>query len=105
MVEKVEMLLEDFRSNRLTRRDFIQRAVLLTGSLAAATSLIDSVFSSPARAAQVDPNDPALVSSDIKFPAADGAAITGYLSRPKGDERRPAVIVVHEWRGSNDPAL
>ncbi|MGE5817615.1 MAG: twin-arginine translocation signal domain-containing protein, partial [Deltaproteobacteria bacterium] len=55
MAEKIEGLVEDFRRNRLTRREFIQRAVILTGSLAAATSLIDSLVSSPARAAQVDP--------------------------------------------------
>lgn len=102
MAEKIEGLVEDFRRNRLTRREFIQRAVLLTGSLAAATSLIDSVFSFPARAAQVDPNDPALTSGEIKYNAADGAGMSGYLTRPKGEGTRPAVIVIHEWRGIND---
>jgi carboxymethylenebutenolidase len=102
MAEKIEGLVEDFRRNRLTRREFIQRAVILTGSLAAATSLIDPLILSPAHAAQVPPDDSALTSSDVKFPAADGEPVSGYLSRPKGDDKRPAVVVVHEWRGIND---
>ena len=102
MAEKIEELTEDFRRNRLTRREFIQRAVILTGSVAAATSFVDSLLSSLAGAAQVDPNDPALTSSDVKFQAADGEAVSGYLSRPKGDDKRPGVVVVHEWRGIND---
>ena len=43
---------------------------------------------------QVDPNDPALISTDVKYPSADGASINAYVTRPKGDGRRPAVIVV-----------
>lgn len=102
MAEKIEGLLEDFRRNKLTRREFIQRAVILTGSLAAATSLMDSLLLSPAGAAQVDPNDPALTSGEIKYNAADGASIGSYLTRPKGEERRPAVVVIHQWNGIDD---
>ena len=102
MAEKIEGLVEDFRRNRLTRREFIQRAVILTGSLAAATSLIDSLVLSPARAAQVDPNDPALISSDIKYSSTDGASIGAYLTRPKGEGSHAAVVVLHENRGLVD---
>jgi carboxymethylenebutenolidase len=102
MAETVEKLLQAYQDGRISRREFIGRAVVLTGSLAAATSLIDLLLSSPAPAAQVDPNDPALTSLDVKFAAPDGAALSGYLSQPKGENRRPAVIVIHEWRGIND---
>ena len=102
MAETVEKLLQEYQDGRISRREFIQRAVVLTGSLATATSLIDLLLSSEAPAAQVDPNDPALTSLDVKFAAPDGAAISGYLSRPKGENRRPAVVVIHEWRGIND---
>jgi carboxymethylenebutenolidase len=102
MAEKIEKLLEDFRKSRLTRRKFIQRAVLLTGSLAAATSLMDSLVSSPAHAAQVDPNDPALTSGEVKYNAADGAGVDGYLTRPKGEGTRPAIVVIHPWSGIDD---
>lgn len=102
MAGNVEKLVQEYRGGRIARREFIRRAVVLTGSLAAATSLIDSLLSPSAHAAQVAPDDPALTSSDVKFAAGDGAAISGYLTRPKGDDRRPAVVVVHEWRGIND---
>jgi len=102
MLTNVEELIQKYRDGGISRREFIQRAVILTGSLAAAISLIDSPLFSSAYAAQVDPNDPALTSSNINFAAEDGAAMGGYLTRPKGDERRPAVVVIHEWNGIND---
>lgn len=103
MPKEVEELVQEYRGGRITRREFIQKAVVLTGSLAAATSLLDSLLSPSAYAAQVDPHDPALTSTDVKFAAADdGAAISGYLSRSKGDDRRPAVAVIHGWDGIND---
>ncbi len=102
MAETLDKLIQVYKDGGITRREFIGRAVILTGSLAAATSLIDLLLSSPTSAAQVAPDDPALISSDVKFAAPDGAAISGYLSRPKGDSRRPAVVVIHEWRGTND---
>lgn len=105
MAGNVEKLAQEYRDGKITRREFIQKAAVLTGSLAAATSLIDSLLSPSAYAAQIDPNDPALTSSDFKFTANDGAAISGYLSRPKGDGRHPAVVVIHEWRGQNDHIL
>jgi len=102
MAETIEKLRQEYRDGIISRREFIQRAVVLTGSLAAATSLIDLLLSSPAPAAQVNPNDPALTSLDVKFAAPDGVPISGYLSRPKGEDRRPAVVVIHEWSGIND---
>jgi carboxymethylenebutenolidase len=32
----------------------------------------------------------------------DGVALSGYLTRPKGDDKRPAVIVIHGWTGIDD---
>jgi len=102
MADNLEKLLKEFRHGRVSRREFIQQAVVLTGSLAAALSLVDAPLFSSAHAAQVDPNDPALTSTDVKFAAEDGAAIGGYLTRPKGDDRRPGVIAIHGWDGIND---
>jgi carboxymethylenebutenolidase len=102
MPEKIKKLGDADGDGGISRREFVQKSALLTGSLAATSTLVDFLGSSPAHAAQVDPNDPALISSEIKFTAADGATVGGYLSRPKGDGRNPAVIVIHEWRGQND---
>lgn len=97
-----EGLMEDFRRSKLTRREFLHRALLLTGSLAAATSLVDAITPATSQANLVDPNDPALASSEVKFNAADGAAIDGYLTRPKSEGARPAVVVIHPWSGIDE---
>jgi carboxymethylenebutenolidase len=37
----------------------------------------------------------------VTFPAASGEA-TGVLFTPDGTERRPGVVIIHEWWGVND---
>ena len=101
MAEEIKKLVEEYRNGKISRREFIQQAVVLTGSLAAATSLIDSLLSPSAYAAQVDPDDPALASEMVQFPGRAGT-VYGYVSRPKTSGRYPAIIVVHEWNGLNE---
>ena len=103
MPEEIKKLVEEYRDGRLSRREFIQKAVVLTGSLAAATTLIDSLLAPSARAAQAqtDPNDPALASTTVQFPGPAGT-IYAYQTKPKAAGKYPAVIVVHENRGIND---
>ena len=102
MVEKIDAMLQEYREGRISRREFIHRAVVLTGSLVAATTLVDLVGPQTSHANLVDPNDSALISSDIKYSSTDGAAIGAYLTRPKGEGRLPAVVVLHENRGLVD---
>ena len=86
----------------VTRREFLQKSVLVTGGLAAGKLLVDPLAPVSLDAAQVDPNDPGLTSSEIKYASTDGAAIGGYITRPKGDVARPAVVVIHAWDGISD---
>jgi carboxymethylenebutenolidase len=102
MAENIEKLAQEYRDGRISRREFIQRALAFTGSLAAATTLVDLLGPQTSHANQVDPNDPALISSDIKYSSTDGASIGAYLTRPKGEGSYPAVVVIHENRGLND---
>ena len=83
----------------ITRREFLQDGVLVTGGLAAGKLLLEVLTPVTSHAAQVDPNDPGLVSSEIKYPSTDETAISAYLTRPKGNEAHPAVLVIHEWDG------
>ena len=85
MAENVERLIEDYRKSKITRREFIHRALVLTGSLAVATTLGDAVTPTTSHANLVDPNDPGLASSEIKFNSTDGASIAAYITRPKGN--------------------
>ena len=102
MSDSMESLIKGYGDGTISRREFIQRSALLTGSLATAATLVDSLGPRSACANQVDPNDPALASSEVQDESTDGTAISGYLSRPKGDEKHPAVVVIHENRGLND---
>jgi len=101
MAENVEKLVQEYRGGKITRRDFILKAVAITGSVAAANALLRPLLSSPLNAAQVDPNDPELASEMVQFPGRAGT-VYGYLSRPKTSGRYPAIIVVHEWNGLNE---
>jgi carboxymethylenebutenolidase len=96
VVDRIAMLVKDFSQGLISRREFMQRAVIWTGSMAVASSLLDSLSPTVAHANQVDPNDPALISTDVKYAAADGVSISAYVTRPKGDGKRPAVIVVSD---------
>lgn len=102
MAINIDGLTEDFCNGKLTRREFLHRALLLTGSMAAATTLADAVAPARSHANLVDPNDPALASSEIKYNAVDGAAIGGYLTQPKSEGARPAVVVIHPWSGIDE---
>ena len=95
-MDRIEALVKDFSQGLISRREFMHRAVLLTGSMVVASSLLDSLIPTYLHANQVDPNDPALISTNVKYPATDSVSIDAYVTRPKGDGRRPAVIVVSD---------
>jgi len=101
-MEKIDAMLQEYRQGRISRREFIHRAVVLTGSLVAAATLVDLLGPQTSHANLVDPNDSALISSHIEFSSTDGAAIGAYLTRPKGGGSLPAVVVLHENRGLVD---
>ena len=102
MAEKIEAIVQDYLEGGISRREFIHRALVLTGSLAAATTLVDALAPTRSYANLVDPNDPGLISSDIKYSSTDGVSIGAYLTRPKGEGSLPAVVVLHENRGLVD---
>lgn len=81
-----------------------------TGTAAPATQPAESTASetpasveSPTPTAQaagtVSPNDPAVSTMPVEFPAQDGATIQGYLARPAQDGNFPMILVCHENRG------
>lgn len=83
----------------MDRRGFLKRLGVLAGGATAASALLPVLENDMARAETVQEADARLVSSTIPVPGVPG--LTGYLSRPAGAERRPAVLVIHENRGLN----
>ena len=47
----------------------------------------------------VMPDDPAIIASEIQFPAADRTSLIGYLAQPSSGESSPIILVCHENRG------
>ena len=101
MPEEVRRLIQEYKEGKLSRREFIVRAVAITGSFAAANALIQSFVPSIAYAAQVDANDPALTSRNVEYPGKAGTVL-GYLTRPSAAGKFPAIIVIHQNTGLNE---
>jgi carboxymethylenebutenolidase len=101
MPEEVKKLIHDYQEGKINRREFILRAVAVTGSFAAANAMIQSFIPSMGYAAQVDPNDSTLTSRNVEYPGKAGT-VSGYLSRPSAAGKYPAIIVIHENAGLTD---
>jgi len=102
MEEENRKTLDEERYGAISRREFMQRSAVLTGGLATVTGLVGSLAAPAVYANEVDPNDPALTSSNVKFNSTDGTSVAGYLTRPKDNVPRPAIVVIHENQGLTD---
>jgi carboxymethylenebutenolidase len=82
----------------LSRREFFRKLSILAGGTAAAYALLPLLENNDARAEVIPKDDPRLHTDHIKYPGATGE-VRAYLARPKGDEKLPGVVVIHENRG------
>ena len=106
-------LVRSFQVGELSRRDFLAKASTALGSAAAASMVLAACtpVTGPTgpvvlatQAAGAEPSSPAsgVVTSMPRYPDGQGGTLTGYLARPAGDGKWPAVIVIQEWWGLND---
>tara|TARA_R110002020_G_scaffold15555_43_gene55498 strand:+ start:11269 stop:12135 length:867 start_codon:yes stop_codon:yes gene_type:complete len=93
-------LFDTFTHGGMSRRSFMTRLAGLAGGTAAATALLPLLENNYAQAAIVPEDDARIETEQVSFDA-EGTEVRGYLARPKGAEKRPAVIVIHENRGLN----
>ena len=100
MDQKIINLYDEYTHGGLERRAFMERLTRLAGGSAAALALRPVLQNDYARAQTIPENDGRLTTSRAEYEAG-GAQISGYLARPKGGQKRPAVIVIHENRGLN----
>ncbi len=101
MAEKFKALIQDYRSGKISRRQFMRKAVALTGSLVVANSLLDQLAQPHAHGTEVDPADPAVLAHEVDFPGK-AANVFGYLARPAAKGKFPALIIIHANQGLND---
>ena len=98
MDQKIIDLYDEYAHELLDRREFLRRLSVLAGSTAAAIALLPLLENNNAKAEVVPMNDPRLYTEHMKYPGATGEVLA-YLARPKGDEKIPGVVVIHENRG------
>jgi carboxymethylenebutenolidase len=98
MDQKVIDLYGEYAQALIDRREFLRRLSILAGGIVAANALLPLLENNYAKAEVVPKDDPRLYMEHIKYPGATGE-VRAYLARPKGDEKLPGVVVIHENRG------
>lgn len=100
MDQKIINLFDEYTHKPLKREEFISRLVKITGSMAAALTVLPLLEVNYAKAAVVPEQDDDIITEDITYPG-DGMTMNGYLARPKAAGKYGAVVVIHENRGLN----
>jgi carboxymethylenebutenolidase len=95
-------LFDQYVHGGVDRRQFLERASRFAVGGVTVASLLESLSPQYAWAQQVPADDKRLQTEYVTYESPQGhGKIKGYLARPKGTEKRPAVLVVHENRGLN----
>ncbi len=100
MKQEIINLYDEYTHKPLSRKVFLRRLALLTGSTAAAMSILPMLDLNYAKAATVPVNDGELFTESVKY-SGDTCEMQAYVARPKKDKNYPTVIVIHENRGLN----
>ena len=104
MAEEIKRLYQEFCEGKIPRREFMRRAIIVTGSLAAANSLIDTLVPAGAHAAVVADDDPAILTHNVQYKGKT-TSISAYLARPVKAGKYPAIIVIHANQGLDNHVL
>lgn len=100
MDQKIIQLYDEYTHSTMSRRTFMDRLTVLAGS-AGAAALLPALQNNYAHAETVAAMDSRLEAGAISYPGAAGKTMRGYLAKPKGSSKLPAVVVIHENRGLN----
>jgi len=98
--QRVFELYDEYCHGRIDRREFLQRASVVTiGGLAMAQALLPRY----ALAQTISFTDHRIKARYVSYPSPGGTsgAMRGYLVQPSGSGPFPAVLVIHENRGLN----
>lgn len=98
MDQRIINLYDEYTHAPLSRQEFLRRLIMLTGSTAAALSVLPLIEVNQANAAVTPAQD--LFTEYIKYPGVNGE-MQAYVARPKTEKKYAAVVVIHENRGLN----
>ncbi|MEQ8207921.1 MAG: dienelactone hydrolase family protein [Woeseia sp.] len=100
---EVYELYDKYCHGRLTRRQFFERAAMITVGGVSALTLAESLLPNYAEAATISFTDDRIKANYVSYPSPGGSSgeMRGYLVQPAGEGPFPAVLVMHENRGLN----
>ena len=98
MDQKIINLYDEYTHTGLSRKDFMKRLAVLTGSTALALTVLPLLENNYVSAATLE--DAAVTVQNITYAGVDGD-MKAVLALPKGKKKLGAVLVIHENRGLN----
>ena len=101
--QRVFDLYDEYCHGRLDRREFLQRASVLTIGGVSALAMAQALLPRYALAQTISFTDQRIKARYVTYPSPGGNSGTmrGYLVQPNGAGPFPAVLVIHENRGLN----
>ena len=100
MDKRITELYAAYTAGTFNRREFLRKLSVLAGGAAAAWALLPALENSRAEAQKIPADDARLEAQYINYPGAAGD-VRAYWAKPKGDQKVPGVVVVHENKGLN----
>jgi len=98
MDQRIINLFDEYTHKPLSRKEFMERLVKLTGGAALAAAALAVLDPGYVQAATIAEDDKDLSIENVTWPG-DSGIMKGYLARPKGRKKLGAVVVIHENRG------
>ncbi|RZK58641.1 MAG: dienelactone hydrolase family protein, partial [Pedobacter sp.] len=98
MDQKIITLYDSYTHSQISRKDFMKKLAIITGSTALALTVLPLLENNYAAAATID--DENLIIENITYAGVEGE-MKGVLVKPKGKTKLGAVVVIHENRGLN----
>jgi len=99
MDRRVSELHDEYLHTKMGRREFIRRLIILTGGVTTAYATLALIEGQSAMANLIPEDDARLSIEMITYPGADGNPVNAYKARMTGNEKLPAVLVIHANRG------
>ena len=97
----IETTVERYQAGTMNRRELIKTVIGITGSYAAAHLLLESTGLSANLISTVEAQAAGVDAETIHYPSGR-VSIEGYLAKPQGTGKFPAIVVIHENRGLNE---
>lgn len=98
MDQKIITLYDKYTHSQLSRKEFMKKLAILTGSTALALTVLPLLENNYVSAAEFESDE--ITAEEITYPGVEGD-MKAILAKPKGKKNLGAVLVIHENGGLN----